>query len=163
VGQTIQGRVYGDIAGTGTVVVEIQPAMNNTNSITNITVQIGTKALWAPALVFILHAVTADWLGHEPYVDPVIHFCGGAAIAFFFWRAAECCQRSISGRWVFGLTTLVAIAWEIMEYLLLTYRGWAMNWDPANSFRDLFLGMCGAALIIFLNSRNKRSQYESDK
>ena len=137
--------------------------MNKTNSITNIAVQIGTKALWAPALVFILHSVAADWLGHEPYVDPVIHFCGGAAIAFFFWRAAECCQRSISSRWVFGLTTLVAIAWEIMEYLLLIYRGWAIDWDPANSLRDLALGMCGAALIIFLHSRNKRSQYESDK
>jgi hypothetical protein len=137
--------------------------MNNTNSITSIAVQIGTKALWAPALVFILHYLVANKLGHEPYVDPVMHFCGGAAIAFFFWRAAECCQRSISNRWVFGLTTLVAIAWEIMEYLLLIYRGWAIDWDPANSLRDLALGMCGAALIIFLKIKNKHRQREADR
>jgi hypothetical protein len=137
--------------------------MNNANSITNIAVQIGMKALWAPALVFILHAMTAEWLGHEPYVDPVIHFSGGAAIAFFFWRSAECCQRSISNQWVFGLTTLVAIAWEVMEYLILIYHGWAMAWDPANSLRDLALGMCGAALIIFLKIKNKRRQREADR
>ena len=76
---------------------------------------------------------------------------------------AECCKRSISNRWVFGLTTLVAIAWEIMEYLLLAYRGWAMDWGAVNSLRDLVLGMTGAALIIFLNTKNKRSQYDSDK
>ena len=137
--------------------------MNNANSITNIAAQISMKALWAPVLVFILHHLVAGWLGHEPYVDPVMHFCGGAAIAFFFWRSAECCQRSISNQWVFWLTTLVAIAWEIMEYLLLVYRGWAMDWGAVNSLRDLILGMSGAALIIFLNTRSKRSQHDSDK
>ena len=137
--------------------------MNNTNSITNIAVQISMKALWAPPLVYILHSLAADWLGHEPYVDPMMHFSGGAAIAFFFLQSAECCRRSISNQWVFGLTLLVAIAWEIMEYSLSVYHGWSMSWDLANSLRDLFLGMCGAALIIFLNTRKKRSQYKSDK
>jgi hypothetical protein len=137
--------------------------MTNTNSITNIAVQIGTKALWAPALVFILHSLLANKLGHEPYVDPVMHFCGGAAIAFFFWQSAKCCKRSISNRWVFGLTTLVAIAWEFMEYLLMVNRGWGMDWGAVNSLRDLILGMSGAALIIFMKTRNKRSQHDSDK
>jgi hypothetical protein len=137
--------------------------MNNANSITNIAVQIGMKALWAPALVYFLHSLAADWLGHEPYVDPVMHFSGGAAIAFFFWRSAECIPRSISTRWVFGLTALVAIAWEIAEYLLSLSNGWAMFWSPANALRDVVLGMSGAVLIIFLYTNSKPRQYKADQ
>jgi len=111
-------------------------------------VEICTKALWAPALVFVLHREVAKWLGHEPYVDPVMHFCGGFAIAFLFWRSASCFGRNISYRWVIGLTTCVAIAWEIMEFCLAVYRGWSQYWDLANSARDLFLGMVGAGLFV---------------
>jgi len=37
-------------------------------------------------VVLIAHAVLGDVFGHEPYVDPVMHFAGGVSAAFFFTR-----------------------------------------------------------------------------
>jgi hypothetical protein len=130
--------------------------VTSTKSTTSILIDIGTKAAWAPVLVFVLHQRAANWLGHEPYVDPVMHFAGGMAIAFFFWQAAECRQRNISNLQIFGLTTLVAIGWELMEFSLISYRGWGAQWDLLNTLRDLTLGMGGAALIIFFITRSRR-------
>ena len=131
--------------------------MPDSKSVIRISLQILLTAFWAPGLVFIMHSLVARQFGHEPYVDPVMHFSGGIAIAFFFWQAAKCFQSYISDRWIFGLTTLVAIAWEVMEYMLLTSRGWATSWDPVNTSRDLVLGMCGAVFFIMMKKRiNKR-------
>jgi hypothetical protein len=67
----------------------------------------------------------AERWGHEPYVDPITHFSGGIAIAFFFWRSAEYCQRLMGNVSVsalayisFGCATITALAWEFMEYRL---------------------------------------------
>ena len=102
--------------------------MNNTDSNLNILFQISIKAAWAPLAVYILHKLAAKQWGHEPYVDPVMHFSGGIAMAFFFWQSAECCQRYLGNLSImalayiaFGMATVTAIAWEIMEY------GIAMN------------------------------------
>ena len=45
--------------------------------------RVGREALWAPIAVVVLHWAAGGLLGHEPYVDPVMHFLGGAAAAFF--------------------------------------------------------------------------------
>ena len=36
---------------------------------------------WAPLTVLIAHHILARMFGHEPFVDPVMHFSGGAAAA----------------------------------------------------------------------------------
>jgi len=137
--------------------------MNSINSSTNVALQISTTALWAPILVFILHHMAAQRLGHEPYVDPVSHFLGGVAIAFFFWRSAECLQRSISDRWIIGATVLVAIAWELMEAGFSIRAGSIMYWSLANSLRDLVLGLSGAAVLVMLKNNSWRRSPDSSR
>jgi hypothetical protein len=129
--------------------------VRGSNSATRIAAAIGVKALWAPLLVFILHGIAAQRLGHEPYVDSVSHFSGGIAIAFFFWRSAECFQRSISDRWIIGATVLVAIAWEIMEVGLAIDDGWIMYWSLTNVLRDLVLGLSGDTVFVVLKNKNR--------
>ena len=135
--------------------------MHSINSTANTALRISITALWAPLLVFVLHDLVAQRLGHEPYVDPVSHFLGGVAIAFFFWRSAECLQRSISDRWIIGATVLVAIAWELMEVGLAMHRGRIMYWDLANTLRDLALGLSGAAVFIVLRNKSRANRPDS--
>jgi hypothetical protein len=145
--------------------------MNDAESIPKILVQICTQALWAPLTVFYLHKLAARSFGHEPYVDPVMHFFGGIAIAFFFWKSTNCCNHYL-GHWTpkarailaFSLATLVAAAWELMELLLVTYRNTSLisrNTSTelwlATLSRDLILGISGTVLFfgiyLFIASR----------
>lgn len=137
--------------------------MNNTDSNLTILLQICIKAAWAPPAVFILHSLAAKQWGHEPYVDPVMHFSGGMAMAFFFWQSAECCQRYLGNLSImalafiaFGMATVTALAWEIMEYGIAMNDGSTMWWSLLNTLRDLALGMSGALLLVGLSVRNKR-------
>jgi hypothetical protein len=144
--------------------------MNNAESIPKVLIQICKQALWAPITVFYLHKLAAQSFGHEPYVDPVVHFFGGIAIAFFFWKSANCFNHYL-GHWtprarailVFSLATLAAVAWELMEMPQLRYpnnslihRNTSTELWLATLSRDLFLGISGAVLflgIIFIASR----------
>ena len=137
--------------------------MHSINSTANTALRISITALWAPLLVFVLHDLVAQRLGHEPYVDPVSHFLGGVAIAFFFWRSAECLQRSISDRWIIGATVLVAIAWELMEAGFSIRAGSIMYWSLANSLRDLVLGLSGAAVLVMLKNNSWRRSPDSSR
>ena len=132
--------------------------MNDAESLSNVLIQIIKQALWAPLAVFIVHSMAGDILGHEPYVDPVAHFLGGMAIAFFFWVSANCCRHYLGSLsliaqalLVFGLTTFIAIAWELMEaFLFATGEIYLQKWW-ATMPRDLFLGISGAALLVGVN------------
>ncbi len=145
--------------------------MNDADSIPNVVVRISREALWAPLAVVLLHSLAGGWLGHEPYVDPVMHFAGGVAAAFFFWRSAECCQRYLGNLSViglallaFGLATFAAVAWESVEFLRDTYRGTSMQRGLANTMRDLFLGVSGAVLFVGMNTQIKlRSRSVADE
>ena len=136
--------------------------MKQTNSIISNLLEISIKALWAPPLVFILHSLAARRYGHEPYVDPIIHFAGGAAVAWLFWQSACCLRRYLGNPPVlrlallaFGMATLTAVGWEFMEYGLSVSKGYAENWDLLNSLRDLVLGMGGAALVLGIATRGR--------
>jgi hypothetical protein len=117
--------------------------------------QVAKKALWAPPTVFAVHYLVTEWLDHEPYVDPVMHFVGGAAMALLFYYSITGWQR-YRGRLAvekslflaFGLTVFVAVAWEVMEYFLLVYDNYAEGWELLNTLRDLALGAGGAALLL---------------
>ena len=116
--------------------------------------QLGNNAAWAPIAVYFLHSVLAEQWGHEPYVDPIIHFFGGIAITFFFWRSAKYCQRFLGdfslftlAYIAFGFGFLTALAWEFMEYVIMVSENAEILWSLSNTLRDLFLGMAGAALF----------------
>ncbi len=139
--------------------------MNDAESMSNVLIQISKQALWAPAAVFFFHSMASRSLGHEPYVDPVAHFFGGIAIAFFFWKSANCCQYYLGSLplithalLAFGLATFTAVAWEFMEFFMFvfTYGETSAQQWRATMMRDLFLGISGAALFLGVNIKIKQ-------
>lgn len=149
--------------------------MNNRTAVTEVLKQIGLKALWAPAAVVIVHWFAGEWLGHEPLVDPVMHFSGGLAAAFFFWHAASYARRYLGdlsplalGLLSFGLATAAAVGWEIAEFVVDHLGGTDIQRDLPNTMRDLILGVGGAVVYLgfgwgrFLSSGSK-GQPEGDR
>jgi len=112
-------------------------------------------AAWAPLGVVLLHVVAAHFLGHEPYVDPVMHFLGGAAIAFFLRRAAEI-GRPLVGEpsplgldlMAFGLAVVAGLVWEFGEFLSDVFLGSHAHTSVGNTLRDLLLDLLGAAGLL---------------
>ncbi len=110
---------------------------------------------WAPLAVLILHELAGSHFGHEPYVDPVAHFSGGVAIAFFV-RSACARDRGLLGRpsglasdlIAFGLTVFVAMFWEIGEFGSDVFRGTRIQQDTGNMVRDLILGTLGGGVLL---------------
>ena len=139
--------------------------MSSGTDLSAVLIQIAKDALWAPPAVFATHYWVTEWLEHEPYVDPVMHFAGGAAIALCFWHFLLGWER-FKGRIVienkvllaFWLTVLIAVAWEAMEYGILIYSNWPAGWNLLNTLRDLVLGAGGAALVLSWLRRRKPAE-----
>jgi hypothetical protein len=117
--------------------------------------KISRVAAWAPLSVLIGHSIFARFFGHEPYVDPVMHFSGGVAAAYFF-RKASAMGAEVLGALTevvrdllsFGLTCSIALFWEIAEFSSDTFLGTNVQTSNANTMRDLILGIVGA--LVFL-------------
>jgi hypothetical protein len=105
-------------------------------------------------------------LGHEPFVDPTMHFLGGMAAAYFFRYAC-----SLARRWVgtpteagldllaFGLTCAVASLWEFGEFAADEYFGTHTQVGFGNTMRDLALGI-GGSIVCLLARRQVRGSHE---
>jgi hypothetical protein len=137
--------------------------MNNAPSFLTAAIQVAKNALWAPIVVFAAHELGTQWIDHEPYFDPVIHFAGGAAMAFFFFHLIAGWQTYIGTATVakplllaFGLTVLVGIAWELMEYLIAVSENNTLAWSLLNTLRDLALDSAGAAMLLVWLQRRQR-------
>ena len=115
------------------------------------------RASWAPIAVLVLHSVLGRVLGHEPYVDPLAHFSGGAAMAYFV-RAACSVRGGALGApsalaldlLAFGLAATAAVLWEFGEFLLDVFYGTRIQLSVANTMRDMMLGMAGAVVCVTL-------------
>lgn len=117
--------------------------------------RLAREAAWAPAAVFILHLPAGALLGHEPYVDPVMHLAGGISVAYFFRRAASIAglllgspTRLGSDLMAFGLAAAAASFWEFGEFVLDCFVGTRFQLTLGNTMRDLMLGVAGA--IVYL-------------
>ncbi len=119
-----------------------------------------TQAAWAPLVVFLIYGVGAkifDAYLTFPNLDIPTHFLGGAAMAYFFLAAIEHSQhllgaipRAIQALLALGLTTLVAVLWEFLEYgsdLLLHTE---MNLGVRDTLSDLLFGVLGAFVVAGL-------------
>lgn len=112
---------------------------------------------WAPPAVFLLHALAARSFGHEPQVDSLSHFLGGAAIAHFLDRLPRLAphrlgqpSRLVRRVAVIGGTTVVALGWELAELGLDVFFGTHIQLSAANALRDLALGFAGGLLVAVL-------------
>lgn len=120
-------------------------------------VRLTLRAAWAPVAVYVLHAVVAGLYRHEPYVDPVMHFLGGAAMAFFI--SAACTNdvkvlgapsRLAVELMSFGLTCAVGLIWELGELFSDRFLGSHTQVSVANTLRDLALDALGAVAYLLL-------------
>src|SRR5262245_26003918 len=110
-------------------------------------IKISRRVAWAPLSVLIAHSIFARLFGHEPYVDPIMHFSGGVAAAYFFRKASIIGAEALGSLTdisrdllSFGLTCSVALFWEIAEFASDTFLGTNVQISNANTMRDLILG-----------------------
>jgi hypothetical protein len=118
------------------------------------------EAGWAPGVVFVLHVVASRVLGlylRYPHVDVAIHFSGGFAIAFFFWRAGILAShadvigrlnRTGLGVLVFGLTCAAAVFWEFAEFLSDRYCGTTAQLGLTDTLKDMLVGIVGGSTFV---------------
>jgi hypothetical protein len=133
--------------------------LTNMGALTKDTfIKISRGAAWAPLSVLIGHSVFAKFFGHEPYVDPVMHFSGGVAAAYFFRKVSMMCNEALGeltdfsqDLLSFGLTCSIALFWEMAEFSSDIFLGTNVQTSNANTMRDLILGTVGA--LVFLSFR----------
>src|SRR6266571_3295445 len=129
--------------------------MGDSVSIGRVIICAGREAAWAPISVLVLHSVGGALFGHEPYVDPAMHFLGGVAAAFFLRHACSLVPVLLGSPsplaldlLAFGLTCTLALCWEFAEFFADQYFGTQMQRGVPNTMRDLLLGTFGAAFYI---------------
>jgi hypothetical protein len=124
------------------------------------------RAAWFPALVFGVHCVLS--LGFNAYdklewLDVLMHFLGGAAIAHFFDGCVGLGQeagfvspgdRAARLLIVFGLVAFATVAWEWAEFVADTFFQAGAQRSIANTMKDQFLGVLGG--VVYVASRANR-------
>jgi len=118
------------------------------------------KAGWAPATVFVLHALASKVLrlyASHPPTDIAMHSLGGVAIAYFFWRAGSLASdagvigtinRTGLSVMVFGLTCAAAVFWEFAEYLSDRYLGTKSQLGLPDTLGDMVFGILGGMAFL---------------
>jgi hypothetical protein len=108
---------------------------------------------WAPAAVALAFLLSVG-SGFADRYDWVFHLAGGAAIAYFVLRASSAAPglasrilRTSRPLFAFGVSVVVALFWEIAEFLADRFLGTAMQHGPLETLRDLSYGALGAALV----------------
>jgi hypothetical protein len=120
------------------------------------------EAGWAPSLVFAIHVIALgafDAYTLMPKFDLLMHFIGGAVMAFFIHRTMINASRMgitgphhhISHRLlVFSATCTVALLWELAEFISDQTLGTFSQAGLEDTLADLLFGIIGAgAFIIF--------------
>ena len=119
--------------------------------------RLARDVLWAPATVVIMHSIAGALFGHEPYVDPVMHFSGGVAVAYAS-RHAVVIGTDVFGRltplaadlFAFGATSAAAVLWEIAEFASDQLVHTRVQLGLGNTMRDLIVGLTGAAVFLIV-------------
>ncbi len=121
------------------------------------------RASWAPIAVVAVHAICGEIFGHEPYVDPAMHFLGGAAIVYFL-RTATVLFVDIVGHptefardlCAWGLACVAAVVWEFGEWFSDAFLGTNIQWSGSAPLRDIAYGLCGASIYLMLRTTRLR-------
>jgi hypothetical protein len=118
------------------------------------------QAAWAPLIVFVFYAVAEKGFNAYilyPWVDTPTHFFGGVAITYFFSVGTVHAQE-IVGRihpvirifLSLGLTAIIAVVWEFLEYLSDIALDTKLNLGVSDTLSDLFFGLLGGTIAISL-------------
>ena len=87
-----------------------------------------TSRGWVPVLVFIIHVFLSHGLHlyeFVPFANPLMHFCGGLAIAFFISQSFQLLPKESVKRshivlleliLIGSLTATTAVFWEFAEF-----------------------------------------------
>jgi hypothetical protein len=125
------------------------------------------RALWAPALVFVVHVALSRLLhAYErlPWLDIVMHLLGGYAIAYCFAGTLDCLQvrglvAAIDSRLrvvlILALTCTAAVFWEFAEFSSDRVAGTKAQLGLEDTLFDMLLGIVGGVLFV-LGSRLAR-------
>ena len=114
------------------------------------------RAAWAPILVVMAYALALVTLAPHPpqWLDSIAHAAGGVAMAYFAFTALEHLQKSVGKtprtiRLVaaVGLTAVVAIAWELLEFLVDLTASTRLAPSVEDTLVDLALGLVGAVVF----------------
>lgn len=118
------------------------------------------EAAWAPLLVLTLFLAAVglfDAYRHFPPLDKPTHFCGGLAVAYFFWCAwghgralASYFPKAGQPAFALGGTAVAAILWEIYEFLSDRYLATRMQHGLEDTLSDVFFGLAGAAVYLLV-------------
>ncbi len=118
------------------------------------------EAGWAPFLVFAVHAIALgafDAYSRFARLDLLMHFIGGAVMAFFLHRTSI--NASLIGLFgphhpithrllVFTATCAVALFWEFAEFIADQTLGTHSQAGLADTLGDLLFGVIGAGVFI---------------
>lgn len=111
---------------------------------------------WAPVLVLVMHRAVY-WLGIRQQCDWLMHYSGGVAITFFFWRlllqyGERFGSLNVIGRRVFAfaLGCTMAVFWELAEFASDKLWGTRIQHHIHETMMDLVNGVCGACTTVAL-------------
>ena len=107
---------------------------------------------WAPLAVVVLHLVLAGY-GLTQRLDHLLHFLGGASIAYFFLGLFASLPAARSPSWVLYLLTFawactIAVFWEFAEFASDQFRGTAIQQSVPETMLDLLFGVLGALTTL---------------
>lgn len=114
------------------------------------------RAGWAPLAVLIFHRAIMHTPWRQP-LDFVVHYSGGAAIAFFFWHALDCFaswfgQLTAFARYLFTFTLActMGLFWEFAELFSDVVYGSHIQHSIRETMRDLIADTTGAVTTLAL-------------
>ncbi len=112
------------------------------------------RAGWAPVTVLILHAIVAK-TSYRQQLDFMMHFSGGAAIAYFLFEAQHCLKSILGiptpfGRYLFAfaMANTVGVFWEFGELFSDMYWHTHIQQNIHETMFDLIADSTGAATSL---------------
>ncbi len=118
------------------------------------------KGGWAPISAFGLNVLVylVGLYQSHPNTDIAVHFIGGVAITYFYYKSLACAIKKeitapLSGAIIrlilFTLVCTTAVFWEFLEWLAETFFHLYLQNSIGDTLLDMFIGILGGVFFIF--------------
>ena len=119
------------------------------------------KGGWAPVLVFGINMLVYFLGLYQKYLhaDVPVHFLGGIAITFFYYKSISCAlQKKILGSpssllirfFLFTLICFTVVFWEFLEWIMEALFQLKLQVGLEDTLFDMLLGILGGTFIIII-------------